>query len=547
VGVASVQFRIDGANVGPLLLEPPWRVNWDTSTVADGVHEVSALALDEAENPGVADPVSVQVSNASSAPVLDFASFLGALGDDSARDATFDHAGFLYVVGGTASASFPTTPGAYDRSYNGTQDAYVAKFAPDGTLVWSTFLGGPAYDRAYAVEVDDQERVTVAGRGGPGFPTTAGALQTTFGGDTVPNPLYGPQDGFVARVSADGSTLLWATYFGGDGPDSPRDMALDGEANVYLVTGVDRPNPYVTAGSFDPVFDGPFEGLVAELSADGSQRLWASYFGAAGQDGGTPSIRVSPNGTSWLLGHSQSPSFPVTPGAYQTTLGGGIDLVLLKVQPGGANLAFATYFGGSGTEFTETHGLEIDSAGEAIVAATTLSPNLPLVPASIPPSFQPAYGGTGGAGTGAGTNYPGDGFVARFSADGSQLLAFTYLGGSFGEGLEGVGVDDAGNVLVGGATYSPNFPVSADAFQPAKHLLADAYVARFSPDLSTLEFATFLGGNGDDYGRSVAVARDGHALCVGMTASLDFPSTPGCFEPDYGGGAIDAFFFGFEF
>lgn len=546
VGVATVQFAVDGTSVGPGLTQPPWRVTWNTGSVADGVHQVTAVAFDAAGNRGTALPVAVQVANASITPALDFASFLGALGDDTARDATFDQDGFLYVVGGTASASFPTTVGAHDRTFNGTHDVYVAKFSPGGSLLYSTFLGGPNYDRAYAVEVDGQGRVTVAGRCGAGFPATAGALQTTFGGDTNPNGLYGPQDGFVARLSADGSTLLWASYFGGNGSDSPRDMAIDAAGNAYLVTGVDRPNPYVTPGAFDPVFDGPFEGLVAAISADGTQCLWASYFGAAGQDGGTPSIRVSPNGAVWLLGHTQSASFPVTPGSYQTSTGGGIDLVLLKVQPGGANLAFATFFGGSGNEFTETHGLALDG-GEAIVAATTTSANLPLVPASIPASFQAIYGGSGGPTTGGLTNYPGDGFVARFSADGSDLLAFTYLGGRFGEGIEGVGVDSAGHVLVSGATYSPDFPVSADAFQTDKRSLADAFVARFSPDLSTLEFATFLGGNGEDYGRAMAVARDGHAVCVGMTGSIDFPSTPGSFEPDYGGGSLDAFYFGFEF
>ena len=547
VGVDSVQFSVDGANVGPLLTQPPWRISWDTSLVADGVHEIGVVALDEARNPGYGEPVSVQVANLAIDPSLDFASFLGAIGEDTARDATFDADGFLYVVGGTASPGFPTTTGAYDRTFNGTHDAYLAKFAPDGSVVFSTFLGGAGYDRAYAVEVDDQGRATVAGRAGPGFPATPGALQTAFGGDTNPNVLYGPQDGFVARFSADGSALEWATYFGGNGPDSPRDIALDDAGNVYLVTGVDRPNPYVTPGSFDPVFDGPFEGLVAEIASDGTQRLWASYFGGAGQDGGTPSIRVSHTGTVWLLGHTQSATFPVTPGAYQTSPGGGIDLVLLKVQAGGGSLAFATYFGGSGNEFTETHGLVVDSAGGAIIAATTTSANLPAVPGLVPAPFQPAYGGSGGPGTGGGTNYPGDGFVARFSADGSDLIAFSYLGGSFGEGIEGVGVDAADHVLVSGATHSPDFPATANAFQANKRQLADAFVARFSTDLSTLEFATFLGGDGVDYGRSLAVARDGHALCVGMTGSIDFPSTPGSFEPSFGGGTNDAFYFGFEF
>ena len=548
VGVASVQFRIDGNDHGPQLFAPPWRTSWDTSTSQDGVHQISAAALDAAGNPGEAPPVGVDVRNGSAAPVLDFASFLGDQSDDSVRDIAVDRFGSVFVVGGTGSATFPTTGGAFDRTFNGIHDVFVAKFSADGTLVYSTLLGGPGYDRAYAVEVDELGIVTVAGRCGDGFPTTPGALQTVFGGDTAPSAAYGPQDGFVARLAADGSALLWSTYLGGDGPENPRDMDVDGSGNVYVVMGVDRPNPYVTPGSFDPSFDGPFEGLVAEIASDGSHVVWGSYFGGAGNDGGTPSIRVSEAGSMWVLAHTQSPGFPVTPGVYQTVPGGSVDLVVLAIAPGGGSLHWATYFGGPGIEFTETHGLAIDPvAGDVVLAATTTSIGLPFVPASIPAPFQVAYGGSGGPTTGGPTNYPGDGFVARLSADGTQLLAFTYLGGQYGEGIEGVGIDAAGHVVVGGATYSPNFPVSADAFQGAKSGMADAFIARLSADLTALEFSTFLGGSGEDFGRTLAVRPDGRILSGGMTGSADFPATPGSYEPGYGGGATDGFFLGVDF
>jgi hypothetical protein len=547
VAVVSVQIRLDGADLGPPIVQPPWRMDWDTTTVSDGPHVLLAVALDAAQNAGVSPPVTFDVSNTPPAPALEFSTFFGDQGLDTARDVFVDRSGFVYVVGGTDSPNFPTTPGAYDRTFNGVNDAFVAKFAPNGALVFSTLLGGPNYDRAYAIEVDAQDVITVAGRCGDGFPTTPGALQRTFGGDTNPNSLYGPQDGFVTRISPDGSSLVWSTYFGGNGPDSPRDMDLDGAGNVYVVAGVLGPDPYVTAGSFDTTFSGPTDGLVAEISADGSHLVWGSYFGGSGPDGGTPSIRVATDGTAWVLSGTQSADFPVTSGAYQRVLGGGIDLVLLKIAPGGGSLLYATFLGGSGTEFTETHGLWVDANGEAVVAATTTSTDLPFVAASIPPSFQPAYGGTGGTGTGANTNYPGDGFVARISADGSQLLAFTYLGGSAGEGIEGVAVDGMGSVIVTGATYSPNFPVTADAFQRLKSGLADTFVARLSPDLSTLEFGTFFGGSGEDFGRSLAVGAGGRAVCVGMTASANYPTTPGAYEPIYGGGADDAFLVTIDF
>lgn len=107
---------------------------------------------------------------------------------------------------------------------------------------------------------------------------------------------------------------------------------------------------------------------------------------------------------------------------------GDVDFYLAKLSPDGARLIFGTYLGGSQGEHVETHTLEIDPQGNPIIVAGTTSADFPTTAGAL----QNAYGGSGGQGTGAETNYPGDVVVARVSADGSQLLASTYLGGGYG-------------------------------------------------------------------------------------------------------------------
>ena len=212
-------------------------------------------------------------------------------------------------------------------------------------------------------------------------------------------------------------------------------------------------------------------------------------------------MRVDRSGAAYYLTHTRSADAPVTPGAFQRDYRGNTDLMLVKLAPDGRSLLYSTYFGGSGIDFSETHGLAIDEAGNAYVGITTKSTDLPVFPGS----YQRSYRGGGGLGTGAGTNYPGDGFVAKISPDGSSLLASTYLGGSGGEGIEGIAVDAEGNVIVGGATYSGDFPVTIGGRQTARRSGSSAFGARLSPDLSRLIFSTAWGGQASAMGRSVAV------------------------------------------
>ena len=191
--------------------------------------------------------------------VLEFSTFLGGSGQDQIRDVATDSQGNIYLVGGTDSPDFPTTPGAYQRVHNpgnpdmsGTvrYDIFVTKLDPTGHVIWSTLVGGRNYDRAYTVDVDSQGFVYVAGRAGRGFPVTTGAFQAVFMGTVNANPKpYGEQDGVIFKLKPDGSDLVWASYFGADDAVIVRDMSIDRGGNAYLASGYGH-GP--SNGSFPP-------------------------------------------------------------------------------------------------------------------------------------------------------------------------------------------------------------------------------------------------------------------------------------------------------
>ncbi|MFQ5807974.1 MAG: SBBP repeat-containing protein [Armatimonadota bacterium] len=456
---------------------------------------------------------------------LTFSTYLGGSAQDSARGVAVDAEGNIYVTGGTTSPDFLTTEGAYDRSYTtggqsvgafGPMDVFVTKLDPNGKIVWSTFLGGPNYDRAYSVEVDSQGYVYVAGRAGEGFPTTPGVLQPEFAGDDSRNRAYGKQDGFITRLSPDGSTIVWSTYFGDAGGSIVRDIDIDATGNVYAtLMGTRHPNPNVTPGAFQTTPAGDADNVIAKISADGSRVIWASYLGGSGRDL-APSIRVDATGHVLVDGSTASTDFPVTPGAFQRKSGGGGDAYVVKFRPDGSGLVYGTYLGGSRSDGAAgKHGLAVDATGHAYVVGFTESPDFPTTPGA----FQRKYGG-GMQGTWEQT---GDRFVARLSPDGARLLAGTFVGGNARDGGEGVAVDERGSVYMSMFSYSSDFPVNADAMQPKRASRRDGTPFVLAPDFTRAVMSSYMGGSGEDNLRACALGSDGSFVVVGSTNSRDWP------------------------
>lgn len=449
------------------------------------------------------------------------------------RGVAIDAQGNIYLAGGTTAPDFPTTAGAYDRSFGGggnavgsqgPSDIFVVKMAPDGRIIWSTFIGGPNYDRAYAVRVGADGSVYVAGRAGPGFPTTAGVVQPSFAGDSVPNAEYGQQDGFVAKLSADGSRLIWSTYVGEAGAAFLRDLDIDPQGRAYLaVVDVSLPMAnFITPNAWQKTIQDGRDGAYVRLSADAGHAEYGTYFGGSpgyqGQSTGVASIRVDPNGSVVVASVDKGSNITTTPGSYQSRNAGGADLIVMKFSPSD-QIAFSTYLGGSQDEIIETHVLAVDSAGRIYVTGATQSADYPITPNV----YQSRFGGRT------------DNIVSVLSADGSRLLASTFLGGSGDEMVQGINVAHlngaADAVVISGNTSSSGLLATAGAPQTSLGGGSDAFVAVLSADLSVLRYFTYIGGSAEDTGRDLALAPDGSTVFVGgHTLSAGFPTTSGALD-----------------
>lgn len=197
----------------------------------------------------------------------------------------------------------------------------------------------------------------------------------------------------------------------------------------------------------------------------------------------------------------------------------------------GPRLEAFSYFGGE--RYDRAQGCAVDRDGSVLIVGNTRSRDLPTTPGALDRSF----GGHGEA----------DGFVARLSPDLTRVVAATYLGGSGQDRAYGVDVDEQGFVTVSGITKSDDFPTTPGAFQREKAGDTDVFVARLTPDLSRIVFATLLGGDArgvqdSDWNRG-GLQRDaaGNILIVGKTGSRTFPTTPGAFQRKHAGGRHDAF------
>ncbi len=316
-------------------------------------------------------------------------------------------------------------------------------------------------------------------------------------------------------------TLVYSTYMSGGNMEAGSAVTVDASGNTYATGYTFSLNFPVTSSAFQPKLGGvqgsTSNAFVSKLNAAGSALLFSTYLGGAGFNRGQ-GIAVDASGNAYVTGWTASDNFPTTPGALQTTSGGGYDDAFVsKLNATGSELLYSTYLGGS--SYDEGRSIAIDTAGNAYVTGLTYSPNFPTTAGSFQTACQLE-----------------DAFVAKLNAAGSGLLYSTYLGGdSYDEG-HGIAIDASGNAYVTGLTYSSDFPATPGAFQTAFGGGFDAFVSKLNAAGSALLYSTYLGGSGDDVGFGITVDVPGNAYVTGYTYSSDFPTTPGAFQASYGGG-----------
>ncbi len=408
-------------------------------------------------------------------------------------------------------------------------DAFVSKVNAAGSaLAYSTYLGGSNDDTGRGIAVDAAGNAYVVGHtSSSNFPVTPGAFQTTFSINGV--------RGFVSKLNAAGSALVYSTYLGGSssghGADAGTGIAVDAAGNAYVTGGTSSLDFPTTPGAFQTVYGGNDDAFVSKLNATGSALVYSTYLGGSDGEGGSD-IAVDAAGNAYVTGYTYSSNFPTTPGAFQTAYGGNVDAFVSKLNASGSALVYFTYLGGSNDD--TGRGIAVDAAGNAYVTGDAESANFPTTAGAFQSTFS-----------GGGIFSFGDAFVSKLHATGSALVYSTYLGGSEADEGVGIAIDASGNAYVTGVTSSSNFPITADAFQATFGGIYDAFVTKLNGAGSDLVYSTYLGRSGNEGGfgpgGGIAVDAIRNAYVTGNTTSADFPTTQGAFKTSFSGGFSDVF------
>jgi YVTN family beta-propeller protein len=433
-------------------------------------------------------------------PVLHYSTYLGGSSFDSAYGIGLDAAGNAYVAGLTGSFNFPTKA-AFQPSSGAPYDAFVAKFDPDGTLVYSTFLGGNDYDDALGIAVDRYGQAHVTGQtSSRNFPVVAPAQ----------GHLAGFVDAWVAKLDPKG-VPIYSTYLGGKNSEVGRGIAVDPAGNAYVTGGTDSVD-FPAENAIMP-WSGWSDVFVARFDPKGGL-TYSTYFGGSDFDMGR-GIAADGDGNMYVVGDTSSPDFP-TLGSPQP-FGGWYDAFVFKLDRRG-QLVYSTLLGGP--SYDVGRAIAVDRSGDVWVTGATFSSNFPTlnaVQATLNGSF--------------------DAFVAKLDRFGSALYS-TYLGGTGGEYGLGIAVDIRGNAYVTGTTTSFDFPTLRPSQATFGGSSTDAFVTKFDGS-GRLVYSTYLGGSGADQGFGIAVDAEGAAHVAGDTYSVDFPTVQ-AFQPG-NAGALDAF------
>jgi uncharacterized protein (TIGR03437 family) len=339
----------------------------------------------------------------------------------------------------------------------------VIKADPSGNQIWGTLLGGATADTGTALAIDTDGNIVLTGSTGGQFPTTRGAAIESGTGRAV----------IAAKISADGSNLLYSTYLPASLAASSA-LAVDIAGNAYIAG-------QTTEG----------HAFVLKLSADGSTIGYSVTFAGSGVDAAT-AITVDLAGNAFVAGQTTSPDFPVTAGAFQQHLRGTQNSFLVRLDPAG-NVLTSTYLGGSGSDSPSS--IAVDAAGNINVAGYTSSLDFPTTQGTMQPSaIVPLWNNSSPAG-----------FVAQVGSDGISLQWATYVissdlrpqGVNFDTGVSAMAVSSAGDIYIGGLT-GPGFPMTPSApevcFQGAKNR-TNGFLAHLNPNGALIE-ATYLGNSG---------------------------------------------------
>jgi len=456
---------------------------------------------------------------------LIYSTFIGAIGSAGNIKMILTDNEEMIIACSPSVPNFPTTTGVYDNTFNqGYTDQAVTKFKSDlYTLDFSTFIGGDNFDAAYDFEIDSEENIYLVGKStSTDFPTTEGAISNT---------LRGSLDATILKLKHDGTELLYSTFYGGDTTDYANNVLLD-EDNIIYVLGITEGDGLPVVNAYDDSYNGLVDPFFLKLDIKNKKLLFATYFGTD-EDEAFFILKRNNNNEIFIGGATDSHNFFVSENAYQKSVAEGLyyDSVILKFANDGSDILLSTYLGGNSADMIKD--FSFDKNNNLYITGKTHSTNFPTSEGvyrnkifnsyadgfvcKMNPDLSLLLSSTyiGGRDTDSGelllvdnqnnvlvtgntksTNFPitenayktkkgGDEEIVLFQFDSelSKLNYSTYYGGSFKDIATYLDIDNNSNILLGGATQSYDFPVTANAFDNtynAYNNYLDVFISKFA-------------------------------------------------------------------
>lgn len=454
-------------------------------------------------------------------PAVKYLTYIGGTNFDEIQGVAADPDGNAYIAGDTNSLDFPSS-----RVSSDDVGIFVAKIDPTGSqFQYITVLEGEDSDFATSIAADAGGNAYITGFSDSNqFPTTSNAYQKRR---SLCNWVLTPiqcatlnDDVIVAKLDSNGQ-ISYATYLGGQRTDQGSGIAVDSAGKAYVVgvtsSGLTFPKKNEFQGT--GVFGVSNDAFLTVFNAAGSDIVYSTGFGGNGDDGAN-GIALDSANNAYITGFtSSSGSFP-TEAPAQAANGGGTDAFVAKFNPalsGNDSLIYSTFLGGSGTEFG--HAIAVSPTGTASVTGVTGSLNFPLKNA-----FDT-------------TNQVNEAFVTQYGSTGA-LLNSSFLGGADQDQGNAIALGNGGTIYITGSTLSNNFP-TALPFQATRRGLRDAFVAKIRFGVNSnpgVASASYLGGNGNDFGSSIAV-RGNFIFVAGETESNNLATTGGVIKPTSNAGS----------
>ena len=475
-------------------------------------------------------------------PVLVYSTYLGGSGVEFATGIAVDSEGSVYVGGYSDSIDFPAV--TIGSPSPGDTHVFVTKLDATGSnLIYSDYFGGSSTDDAYALTLDSTNSAYITGN-------------TESSDFPVVNPYQGTYPGtpsaFLTKISPDGSSLLYSTYFGDNGSVSTA-VSVDLSGNIIIAgytNATDLPVANAYQSTVSANLGGVFGryGFLTKFSPDGSTLIYSTYFGGSSNVvlncGGTPcwpepdsnisAMAMDNSGSVYLTGNTNTYDFPVTSGAYL-----GTDSIPLNGQVGfvskfgsSGSLQYSTYFYDSSGQMGNIYAVAVDGSGSAYIAGEAISDvTFPLTSTSI---CDPAIYGEGCS----------DAFVTKFDPAGATLLYSTFLGpNNYGQPAA-LKLDSNNDAYVLASSYSPSFSLvnPIELWTNLDDLLVwEALVVEIDPTATSQLWSTYLGGSSGSIGFAMVLDSTANLFVTGWTSATDFPVTQTAFQNQYGGGLSDAF------